>query len=211
MMKKRCLTVEEKKRLYSEYTRSNLPLAKFARKQDPQISETSTRRIVDLAKSGKLDQALPHSKRIRSSPYSIIENLLKSYIEYRYELYKKGTGRTGLDYATMQAKSLEWGQEWLDDDDKTKFKASFKCISQVLKRSGIKGINLYGEGNELNDMEAEEKISLFRKEFWQAINDHDIPPERIYNADQTGLFTKNYPKECMFQMEKGQLSKERKQ
>ena len=45
----------------------------------------------------------------------------------------------------------------------------------------------------MNDDEREELMAEWHTKFWALINEHDIEPSCVYNADQTGLCYQQLP------------------
>jgi hypothetical protein len=54
-------------------------------------------------------------------------------------------------------------------------------------------LRLHGEANEVSEQEAEENMDLFRKELHYLMSTWNVDPERVFNADQTGLFYQKLP------------------
>jgi hypothetical protein len=74
-----------------------------------------------------------------------------------------------------------------------KFEASPGFISRVLRDHNLIGVSLHGEANNMDDKEREQIMSAWREKLWKKLCDHNIPPECIYNGDQSGLFFNKMP------------------
>ena len=107
------MNVSEKLALYEEFKRSKLKVGGFARKR--MISDTVMRRIVADVTSGKFNEKTSCStaKRIRTSPYDVVERKLVDYIEFRVLMHKNGHDKCGLSYDILQLKALDWAKELL--------------------------------------------------------------------------------------------------
>ena len=94
---------------------------------------------------------------------------------------------------------------WDKDRFGNEFCGSCGWIDNVMARNGIVGINLHGEASELDNDEQEKMMKEWKeKKFHPVIEKHNIPPGRVYNADQTGLYYAKMPN-CLC----GQVAKKR--
>jgi hypothetical protein len=73
------------------------------------------------------------------------------------------------------------------------FEASPWFISWVLRDHNLIGVSLHGEANDMDDEEREWIMSAWRGKFWKKLRDRNIPPEWVYNGDQSGLFFNKMP------------------
>jgi len=201
-VKKRSLRTERSKhfwyalcQLYTD-TYSNMSQAKFL------CSDVSGTDIDGRNKSSRnsfarymvtygKNELLPwDAKRLRDVKYHEIEDKLVHYIDLRSRLFK--IDGKGLSWNIIVAKCEQWAQQ--EEDPKYKsFKASVGFISKALKRNGIVGVRLHGEGNELSDEERCVLITKFKDELHDLIDKDNVPPSCVYNADQTGLFFNKLP------------------
>lgn len=72
---------------------------------------------------------------------------------------------------------------------KEEFSASSGWLSRFKKRHGIREISVQGEKLSANT----EAAATFSTEFSEFIDQHDLSPHQIYNADETGLYWKGLP------------------
>lgn len=128
------------------------------------------------------------SKRIRQRKFQAIEDKLIEYIDLRTQLYARD--KCGVGWVNIEAKCKQWAAQAGIDDT---FKASPGWISSVLKRNSRLGIHLHGEANDLSNEDRAEKMAPWRIQFHALLDEENIPPERVYNADQTGLFYNKMP------------------
>jgi hypothetical protein len=92
----------------------------------------------------------------------------------------------------LQKKLVHWAA--LEEDGVYKnFEASPGFISQVLRDHNLIGVSLHGEANDIDDKEREQTMSAWREKFWKKLRDCNIPPECIYNDNQSGLFFNKMP------------------
>ena len=55
-------------------------------------------------------------------------------------------------------------------------------------RNSFIHVNLHGEGNEVSDADAVVAMENFKRKLDELCSSHEVPIERIFNADQTGLY-----------------------
>jgi len=129
-------------------------------------------------------------KRNRKSPNPELEKKLLQNIELRSKSYE--TGHCGLSSLILEQRLKTWAQN--EPSEKYReFKASQGFIQRVLKNNNIVHVKLHGEANDITEEEANRLIAPFMKELADLITEFSVPPERIYNADQTGLFYNKLP------------------
>ena len=74
------------------------------------------------------------------------------------------------------------------------FKGSAHFISNCIKRNNRIAVNLHGEANTYEPEERKQIMDKWKKnELHPLIEKYSVPAERIYNADQTGLFYQKLP------------------
>lgn len=66
-------------------------------------------------------------------------------------------------------------------------------VTNVLKRHNLVGITLHGEANDMDDATRRELMKTWLTEFHKLIDDENIEPDCVYNADQTGLYYRKLP------------------
>ena len=116
---------------------------------------------------------------------------LIQYLDLRAKRYQRD--KCGVAWTTLHAKSLDFGNQ-TGEAQQSNFEASPGWIKNVLERNDRVGINLHGEANDMDDNERAKIMAKWkREEFHSVINKHGIPAERIYNADQTGLYYQKLP------------------
>ena len=113
-----------------------------------------------------------------------------NYIEARVKLYSRD--KLGLSYSMLKLKADEFANQVLTVDDRKSFKISNGWICNVLERNGMKSVKLWGEASEVDLSKAAETMNHFRVEVQRICEEHGISLDRIYNADQTGLFCRMY-------------------
>jgi hypothetical protein len=129
--------------------------------------------------------------RVRKSPYEPVENLLVNYIQLRKKLLSRD--KIGLSVETLQQKAIEFAAKILSPEASKGFRASRGFIWNLLNRHELVGVSLHGEKNEVSEEEAEDLMRPFRVELEELVSKYSIPLERIFNADQFGLFFQKLP------------------
>jgi hypothetical protein len=122
----------------------------------------------------------------RKGIYPEVSAGLKEYIELRRRLFL--VDGVGLSWDILRSRAFKIAEKVLDADRLSSFKASDGFIDKVLKSNGFVGVNLHGEGGEVKEEEAENAMRRFRVSLGDLMTKHDITADRVYNADQTGLF-----------------------
>ena len=122
--------------------------------------------------------------RQRQREFANIENKLVQYIELRERRYE--IDKCGISWCTLCNKALQYASALGYSSDI--FHASDGWISKVLERHNKKGINLRGEANDMTTEEREKIMAEWRPQFHTLLEKYDIPPSRVYNGDQTGLY-----------------------
>jgi hypothetical protein len=123
--------------------------------------------------------------------YIEVEELLVQYTLFRMDRYKQD--KCGLSYALLRQKAHEVAAKVLVGETLSSFEASNGWIQKVLHRHNILGLRLHGEANEVSEQEAEENMDLFRNELYYLMSTWNVDPERVFNAEQTGLFYQKLP------------------
>jgi hypothetical protein len=127
------------------------------------------------------------AKRVRERKFQVIEDRLIAYVDLRARLYAKD--KCGTNWMILEQKCKLWAsQEGLVD-----FKASAGWISGALRRNSKIGITLHGEANDLPEEERVQLMGAWRTEFHAILDRENIPPERVYNGDQSGLYYNKLP------------------
>ena len=65
----------------------------------------------------------------------------------------------------------------------------------------MQGVSLHGEGMEIDEGVAAEKMEVFRSDLKELMTIKNIPLEWVFNADQTGLFYRKLPNRIYCQKE----------
>jgi hypothetical protein len=133
----------------------------------------------------------PAKIRNRAGKYDAVSEGLVKYIELRRKLFN--TDGLGLSWALLKDRAIKIGEKCLDPNDFQNFKASDGYFEKVLKANDLIGVNLHGEANEIDEETAEDEMRKFRVDLKTLMEEHDIGPERVFNADQTGLFYLKLP------------------
>lgn len=123
--------------------------------------------------------------------YMNVEELLVKYIFFRMDRYKYD--KCGLSYTLLRCKTKEFASMVLGDDELSSCEASNGWIHKLLHRHNIVGIKLHGEANEISVEEAAQKMDVFRAQLHVVMESLNISLERVFNADQTGLFYQKLP------------------
>jgi hypothetical protein len=137
---------------------------------------------------------LKHSTKFKSRPslFPDVEEKLVAYIDLRAKFYKRD--KCGLSWDLLKIKA----RKFADDLGYKEFRASNGWLRNTLKRHDKIGISLHGEAD---DVTLEDRLQVVDKwkmeEFHPLIDKYKVPPERIYNADQTGLFYQKLPTDFM--------------
>jgi hypothetical protein len=129
------------------------------------------------------------SKRNRPSPYEDVKEKVLEYIEFQARLYKRD--KCGLSWALLKHKSLVFAEQ-LGHDVNT-FKAGDYFIASILKKGNKKSIELHGEGMDMSEEDQAKKWETFFSSLRETMEKFDITLDRLYNADQTGLFYNKFP------------------
>ena len=128
-------------------------------------------------------------KRIRMGKFEDVEKKLVHYMELRAAKYTQD--KCGLGWHMLTVKSLEFAKSCGYTDEE--FKGSAGWIARVLVRNGKVGINLHGEAMDMDDDEREAMMAEWRVKFFALIEEHEVEPNCVYNADQTGLYHRKLP------------------
>ena len=169
----------------ASFLRSDASGSKFSGTQSEQQSFS---KMMQKYENGTLSNL--KVKRMRAGKYEDVENKFIEYLGLRAMHYKQD--KCGMSWTHMQTKALEYALQL--NYTKDEFKASHGWLSNTLKRHGKIGIRLHGEADEMSDENRLQIINEWKaKEFHPIIEKYSIPLERIYNADQTGLYYQKLP------------------
>jgi len=127
------------------------------------------------------------AKRIRTSLFDDVKEKLLQYIELRAQLYKRD--KCGLSWALLKEKALYYAEQLGHDN----FRAGDYFIASVLKKGNKKCIALHGEGMEMSEEDKVSKRASFTATLRSYMERYDLSIDRVYNADQTGLFYNKLP------------------
>ena len=73
------------------------------------------------------------------------------------------------------------------------FKASNGWIHRFKKRMKVQTVKLMGEANTLSEEHLQRVLGTFHNDLRELMASCNVPAERIFNADQTGLYYRRYP------------------
>jgi hypothetical protein len=127
-------------------------------------------------------------KRDRVGSYLPAEEKLSKYIKLRSQLFVRD--KCGLSYLYLQEKARHFAKQLGFDET---FKASNGWISNVLRRGNKKSVALHGEGMEMSPEMLVQNKTKFLAQLNACMEKYSILFERLYNADQTGLFFNKMP------------------
>ena len=182
----------EKLLLVKEFESSKFMTArKFCRIK--RLPPTTFNRWVKAKKEGILTEANVNGrKKQRMGEFTEVEDYIVKYVALRQERFK--IDKCGLSWLHLKHKCDEMVPKLLGEARAAEFKASAGWLNNVLKkRHNILYQRLHGEGNEMSEEEAGEKMKKFMEELEECCDDNDVPIDRIFNADQTGLFYAKLP------------------
>jgi hypothetical protein len=122
----------------------------------------------------------------------VVEDHLVQYIKTRRQLFTQD--KLGLSWLVLKDTAMKYASMYLTNEtDKQDFSASSGWLNDVLKRNELIGVKLHGEAAE----KSAEEIAQAQVELNARIDDicakHSITRDRIYNADQTGLYYQKLP------------------
>ena len=138
-MKRTSVSVKEKVETVERFRRSGQTQVAFAAQNNVHVGNLS-RWIKDYTSN---KEAAPASKRNRQGYFVDVENKLVQYIQLRLQKYSEE--KCGLSYLLMKAKAMQFAEEV---GCEKQFTASNGWIEKVLRRHGLSGFSLYGEGND---------------------------------------------------------------
>jgi hypothetical protein len=99
--------------------------------------------------------------------------------------------KCGLSWALLTEKCLKFAAALGHSEEA--FAASPQWLSNTLKKSQKMGINLHGEAADMDDAMRATIMGEWRKSFHALIENHNLTPDVICNADQTGLHHTKLP------------------
>jgi hypothetical protein len=172
-----------------------IPLAAFLRsKQSGPDIDGSKSNCTIFGKKYKLFKEgrkllLTDRKRVRKGKFDDVGEKLIEYIMLRARLYKRD--KCGLSWALMTEKALKFGAALGYSAEA--FSASPQWLRNTLQKNHKIGINLHGEAAEMDDAERATIMGEWRTSFHALIEKHNLTPDVIYNADQTGLYHTKLP------------------
>jgi hypothetical protein len=128
-----------------------------------------------------------NAKRNRTSQFDDVKDKLLQYIKLRAQLYKRD--KCGLSWAVLKEKALYYAEQPGHDY----FRAGDYFIASVLKKGNKKCVALHGEGMEMSEEDKVSKRASFTATLRAYMERYDVSIDRVYNADQTGLFYSKLP------------------
>ena len=126
--------------------------------------------------------------RVRLGKHRGVEKKLVEYIQLRRKLVQRD--KCGLSHSLLQAKALQFARDLGVGDD---FHASPGWLTNVLRRNDLARVGLQGEAGDYDEAERVKVMNEFKRELTELMTEHDISLDRIYNADQTGLYYQKLP------------------
>ena len=134
--------------------------------------------------------------RVRSVKFGDIEKKVVQYLELREVSFVKT--KCGLSWDLLLAKASQWAEKL----EITNFSASRGWLQNVLHRNGFTMVIAHGEANEMDENEFQDQIAKWKQEVLKrSISKYGITRDRVYNADQTGLFYNKLPNKVFVSME----------
>ena len=106
-----------------------------------------------------------------------------NYLKLHENNYQKG--KCGISWHSFGGKCLKWHQLNPDLLNET-FEFSYGWIINALKTNSIKNIKLHGEANDITPEQKAEEMDPCLVKLQTLLEENDIPPECVYNAEQTG-------------------------
>ena len=121
----------------------------------------------------------------------------RSLLQWRRNLWINWTcvdkyqkDKCGITLHSLRVKWLKWHQ--IDPYFSNEvFYCSSGWISDALKWNGLISLNLQGKSNEMIPEQEAEAMGPWLVKFHTLLEDEDIPPECVYNAEQTILYYQN--------------------
>ena len=113
------------------------------------------------------------------------------YIELRQRLYSRD--KCGLSWEVLRTRADKIAMEILPTERYSHFAASNGWLRATLNRHKLIGVNLHGEASEISVEEAEEKMHKFRAELHRIMDVNKVSLNRVWNADQSGLYYQKFP------------------
>ena len=132
--------------------------------------------------------------RVRNRLFENVETRLVKYINFRRQ--RVVHDKCGLSWNLLieKAKAFAEQEKTRDPENNNKaFNGSNGWLRGVLRRNNLGSLKLHGEGGEVSPEHAEEKMREFRVKLADELKKNDVSIDRIYNADQTGLFYSKLP------------------
>ena len=188
--KRSAFSVEDKCRHVCKWKESHKSKREYAKANG--ISKSSFCDWVDDYEAGKYSDVMVKSvKKIKSSAYPQVEQSLVKYIELRRSLLSRD--KCGLSWISLKSKAVEFAEKLLSDEEYREFRSSDGWLDRTLKRHNLIGVNLHGESGDMSHEEAEQKMECFRREFATILDANKISLDRVWNADQSGLYYQKLP------------------
>ena len=128
--------------------------------------------------------------RKRKRSHEEVESRLVKYIKFRQQ--RVVIDKCGLSWNLLLRKAHDFHEQISGGND-VPFVGATGWLSSVLKRNNLKSLKLHGEGGEVSPQKAEELMTAFRFNLQNLMEENDITIDRVYNADQTGLFYAKLP------------------
>ena len=176
-----------RKYVQGKYRSCNAFLRSAESGSDVSIQDARTfNRALKKFKDGSLNN--DDKKREKASPYGDIRAKLIEYIELRERLYKRD--KCGLSWALLKQKALVFAEQLGHGGA---FKAGDSFIQGALNAGNKRGVVLHGEGMEMTLEEQLTKKDFFVAGMRNMMEQYNISLDRVYNADQTGLFFNKLP------------------
>jgi len=151
--------------------------------------------ILDWVKEfneGKFDNIRNSSiKKLRMSLYPEVEDKLVQYIELRKSLYSRD--KCGLSWQVLKDRATKIAKEILPPNRFNSLSASNGWITATLNRHRLIGVRLHGEASEMSVEMAEQTMHSFRVDLQSKMDAYNVPKERVWNADQSGLYFQKLP------------------
>jgi len=123
-------------------------------------------------------------KRMKKSRVPTVEKLLYAWFVNQREKKNQVTN------CELQAKAMEIHRTC---DSNVKFESSLGWLQKFKKRHGIRSLTISGEKLSANIS----AVPKFLKKFQDVLNNSNLLPDQVYNADETGLVYKGLNKKTL--------------
>ena len=151
--------------------------------------KTREKHKIELNKTGT-------KKKLRKVQCQELDDLVTKYIVGAES--KLSEFGIGLSWSVVQTRAMKIAKELnangiMSDEHYRGFTASRGWVQKLKTRRNLSLMKLVGEANTLSAAELEVAITQFRADLSSLMDDHDVDPAHVFNADQTGLYYRRFP------------------